>query len=105
MDNDPESFHESQEITSVRRVFRLVELSAVAKPACFTAYDGRRISRDANGALLADMHDDGGPITFTAADHEASVEVIAHGGGMRACMPARGWPVIRARTVSMAVCA
>ena len=42
----------------------------------FNAYRSLRLTRDANGVLLAEFHSDGGPFTFTAQDHTDFVEAF-----------------------------
>ncbi|MEM7727924.1 MAG: enoyl-CoA hydratase/isomerase family protein [Pseudomonadota bacterium] len=45
-------------------------------PDYFTAYDSLAFDRDADGVLTVTFHDDGGPITFTAHDHEVFVDAF-----------------------------
>ena len=45
-------------------------------PAYFTRYPTIRFERDADGLLTMALHRDGGPLTFTAADHEAYVDAF-----------------------------
>ena len=45
-------------------------------PAYFGKFAHLRLSRDASGVLLVEMHTNGGPITFDAADHEQFVEAF-----------------------------
>jgi enoyl-CoA hydratase/carnithine racemase len=45
-------------------------------PAYFTRYPTVRFDRDADGVLTMALHKDGGPLTFTAADHEAYVDAF-----------------------------
>jgi enoyl-CoA hydratase/carnithine racemase len=45
-------------------------------PAYFTRYPTMRFDRDADGILTMALHRDGGPLTFTAADHEAYVDAF-----------------------------
>jgi enoyl-CoA hydratase/carnithine racemase len=45
-------------------------------PAYFTRYPAIRFDRDADGILTMALHRDGGPLTFTAADHEAFVDAF-----------------------------
>ena len=47
-----------------------------AQPAYFSEYAHLRMSRDASGVLLVEMHTDGGPITFDAGDHEQFVDAF-----------------------------
>ncbi len=47
-----------------------------APPAYFGNYDHLRMSRDADGVLLVEMHTNGGPITFDATDHEQFVDAF-----------------------------
>jgi enoyl-CoA hydratase/carnithine racemase len=42
----------------------------------FNAYRSLRLTRDANGVLLAEFHSDGGPFTFTAQDHTDFVDAF-----------------------------
>jgi enoyl-CoA hydratase/carnithine racemase len=45
-------------------------------PAYFNRYPTIRFDRDAQGVLTMALHHDGGPLTFTAADHEAFVDAF-----------------------------
>jgi enoyl-CoA hydratase/carnithine racemase len=45
-------------------------------PAYFTRYPTIRFDRDTQGILTMALHRDGGPLTFTAADHEAYVDAF-----------------------------
>jgi enoyl-CoA hydratase/carnithine racemase len=45
-------------------------------PAYFTRTPTIRFDRDADGILTMALHRDGGPLTFTAADHEAYVDAF-----------------------------
>jgi enoyl-CoA hydratase/carnithine racemase len=40
----------------------------------FNAYRSLRLTRDVNGVLLAELHSNGGPFTFTAQDHTELVD-------------------------------
>jgi enoyl-CoA hydratase/carnithine racemase len=42
----------------------------------FNAYRSLRLTRDANGVLLAEFHSNGGPFTFTAQDHTEIVDAF-----------------------------
>jgi enoyl-CoA hydratase/carnithine racemase len=42
----------------------------------FNAYRSLRLTRDANGVLLAEFHSNGGPFTFTAQDHTELVDAF-----------------------------
>src|SRR5205807_1482023 len=42
----------------------------------FAAYRSLRLTRDANGVLLAEFHSNGGPFTFTAQDHTDFVDAF-----------------------------
>src|SRR5256886_10814577 len=44
--------------------------------AYFTAYPSLKLTRDAQGVLVAQFHTDGGPFTFTAQDHTDCVEAF-----------------------------
>jgi enoyl-CoA hydratase/carnithine racemase len=44
--------------------------------AYFTRYPTIRFDRDAQGVLTMALHKDGGPLTFSAADHEAFVDAF-----------------------------
>jgi enoyl-CoA hydratase/carnithine racemase len=41
-----------------------------SEPAYFKEFQSLRMSRDTAGVLLVEMHSNGGPITFTAKDHD-----------------------------------
>ncbi|HZH47336.1 MAG TPA: enoyl-CoA hydratase/isomerase family protein [Roseococcus sp.] len=45
-------------------------------PAYFTRYPTIQFDRGADGILTMALHRDGGPLTFTAADHEAYVDAF-----------------------------
>ena len=61
-------------------------MSTTAKtaPAYFDRYAHLRMSRDADGILLVEMHTDGGPIRFDAHDHEQFVDAFYEIGRDRA---------------------
>jgi enoyl-CoA hydratase/carnithine racemase len=42
----------------------------------FNAYGSLRLTRDANGVLVAEFHSNGGPFTFTAQDHTELVDAF-----------------------------
>jgi enoyl-CoA hydratase/carnithine racemase len=44
--------------------------------AYFSAYPGLKLTRDAQGVLVVELHTDGGPLTFTARDHTDFVEAF-----------------------------
>jgi enoyl-CoA hydratase/carnithine racemase len=46
------------------------------QPAYFTAYRSLRLSRDAEGVLVVEVHTKGGPLTFTAQDHAEFVDAF-----------------------------
>ena len=46
------------------------------EPAYFTAYRSLKMTRDAEGVLVAEFHTNGGPLTFTAHDHTEFVEAF-----------------------------
>src|SRR5580698_3372514 len=46
------------------------------QPTYFAAYQSMKISRDAQGILLAEFHTKGGPLTFTAQDYTDFVEAF-----------------------------
>lgn len=45
-------------------------------PSYFQKYPTLRFERDADGILVVSLHCDGGPLTFTAQDHEAFVDAF-----------------------------
>lgn len=53
-------------------------------PSYFTKYPSVRFERDADGVLVVSLHTGGGPMTFTAADHEALVDAFYDVGRDRA---------------------
>ncbi len=53
-----------------------VHAAPAADPAYFTQAESMRLTRDADGILVVEMHDDGGPITFTATDHEQFTDIF-----------------------------
>jgi enoyl-CoA hydratase/carnithine racemase len=50
--------------------------SHAADPAYFAKYDGMRMSRNPAGVLLVEMNTKGGPIKFSARDHEQFVDAF-----------------------------
>jgi enoyl-CoA hydratase/carnithine racemase len=73
----------------VRCGFALVCLglsfSAVAEvPSYFSKYQHLKMTRDAAGVLLVEMHTNGGPIKFDAKDHEVFVDAFYEIGRDRA---------------------
>jgi enoyl-CoA hydratase/carnithine racemase len=50
--------------------------SHAADPAYFNKYEGMRMSRDAAGVLLVEMNTKGGPIKFSAREHEQFVDAF-----------------------------
>jgi enoyl-CoA hydratase/carnithine racemase len=46
------------------------------RPPYFTAYRSLKLTRDAQGVLVAEFHSNGGPLTFTAQDHTDFVEAF-----------------------------
>lgn len=55
-----------------------------ADPTYFAKYDGMRMSRNAAGVLLVEMHTKGGPIRFSAREHEQFVDAFYDIGRDRA---------------------
>jgi enoyl-CoA hydratase/carnithine racemase len=47
-----------------------------AEPGYFTKYDGMRMSRNGAGVLLVEMNSKGGPIKFSAREHEQFVDAF-----------------------------
>src|SRR5256886_14638960 len=43
---------------------------------CFDAYRSLKLTRDANGVLVAEFHTNGGPFRFTAQDHTEFVDAF-----------------------------
>lgn len=54
----------------------LSPLAHAADPAYFTQTENLRMSRDAQGVLLVEMHSNGGPIKFSAKAHDAFVDAF-----------------------------
>jgi enoyl-CoA hydratase/carnithine racemase len=50
--------------------------SQAADPAYFNKYESMRMSRNAAGVLLVEMHTQGGPIKFSARDHDQFVDAF-----------------------------
>jgi enoyl-CoA hydratase/carnithine racemase len=46
------------------------------QPPYFTAYRSVKLTRDAQGVLVAELHSNGGPLTFTAQAHTEVVEAF-----------------------------
>jgi len=46
------------------------------RPAYFDAYRGVKMTRDAQGVLVIELHTNGGPLTFTAQDHTDFVDAF-----------------------------
>ena len=57
---------------------------AVAQPAYFTRYDDLNMTRTPDGVLTVEMNTAGGPLKFTAHDHEAFVDAFYEIGRDRA---------------------
>jgi len=45
-------------------------------PAYFTKYPGVRFERGSDGTVVMSLHTDGGPLTFTAKEHESFVDAF-----------------------------
>ena len=45
-------------------------------PAYFTKYPSVRFERDSDGTVVMSLHTDGGPLTFTAKEHELFVDAF-----------------------------
>ena len=45
-------------------------------PTYFSKYPTIRFERDADGVLTMSLHSNGGPLNFTASDHEAYVDAF-----------------------------
>ncbi|MBC8072639.1 MAG: enoyl-CoA hydratase/isomerase family protein [Deltaproteobacteria bacterium] len=56
----------------------------MSKPAYFSNYPSIRFERDAAGVLVMSLHSNGGPLTFTAAEHESFVDAFYEVGRDRA---------------------
>src|SRR5262249_51825367 len=54
------------------------------QPDYFRAYSSLKMSRDAQGVLLVELHSNGGPLTFTARDHTDFVDAFYRIGQDRA---------------------
>ena len=46
------------------------------QPSYFSAYRSIKMTRDAEGVLVVELHSDGGPLTFTAQDHTDLVDAF-----------------------------
>lgn len=46
------------------------------QPAYFSKYESVRFERDDHGVLVVSLHSNGGPLTFTAKEHEAFVDAF-----------------------------
>jgi hypothetical protein len=47
-----------------------------SQPSYFSKYRNIRFERSEDGILVMSLHNDGGPLTFTAQDHEAFVDAF-----------------------------
>src|SRR5260370_4260077 len=47
-----------------------------SQPAYFSRYRTVRFERSADGILVMSLHKNGGPLTFTAQDHESLVDAF-----------------------------
>jgi enoyl-CoA hydratase/carnithine racemase len=56
----------------------------MAEPSYFSKYPTIRFERDADGVLVMSVHSNGGPLNFTAADHESYVDAFYEVGRDRA---------------------
>ncbi len=54
----------------------LVGASHAADPEYFSKYEGVHMSRDAKGVLLMELNTNGGPLKFTARNHEQFVDAF-----------------------------
>jgi len=50
--------------------------AAATTPAYFSQFKSVKFDRDADGVLVVTLHSNGGPLTFTAADHSEFVEAF-----------------------------
>src|SRR5438445_8729280 len=53
-----------------------MSLEAINQTSYFSRYLSLRLTRDANGVLVAELHKDGGPLNFTAQDHTELVDAF-----------------------------
>src|SRR5439155_17188525 len=53
-----------------------MSLEAINQTSYFSRYRSLRLTRDANGVLVAELHKDGGPLNFTAQDHTELVDAF-----------------------------
>src|SRR5947208_7745208 len=51
-----------------------MSLEAINQTSYFSRYRSLRLTRDANGVLVAELHKDGGPLNFNAQDHTELVD-------------------------------
>src|SRR5579862_2574716 len=51
-------------------------LMRTSEPAYFSKYPNVRFERSADGILVMSLHSGGGPMTFTAQDHESLVDAF-----------------------------
>jgi enoyl-CoA hydratase/carnithine racemase len=56
----------------------------MSEPSYFSKYPTIRFERDADGVLVMSLHSKGGPLNFTAADHESYVDAFYEVGRDRA---------------------
>src|SRR5213594_4059966 len=53
-----------------------MSLEVTNQTGYFSRYQSLRLTRDANGVLVAELHKDGGPLNFTAQDHTELVDAF-----------------------------
>src|SRR5207253_9393197 len=53
-----------------------MSLEVTNQTGYFSRYRSLRLTRDANGVLVAELHKDGGPLNFTAQDHTELVDAF-----------------------------
>src|SRR5438552_17245519 len=53
-----------------------MSLEAINQTSYFSRYRSLRLTRDANGVLVAELHKDGGPLNFTTQDHTELVDAV-----------------------------
>lgn len=69
-------FHALQGLALAAALSFTMNAAHAADPAYFSKYDSLRMTRSAEGVLLVEMHTQGGPIKFTARDHDQFVDAF-----------------------------
>ncbi len=70
------AFSTTQSLLAAMLVATVASAGLAADPDYFSKYESMRMTRDANGVLLLEMNTKGGPLKFSARDHEQFVDAF-----------------------------